>query len=676
MRDFADTGKLLRYFFACAGSIPALTVVTFLSSILLMPDQARAQGLAYSVNSQGLSSLSYGGVTLIGKPGSGVFAADDATSPTFQRADGTTYNGNNVAVSRTLTGNACTATFHWGLCTCNYSRDKDILYLDITVKNNSTDTMTGLMLHVMSAVNFPVDPTWYEGNPGMFYANCGPGTLGQWPIWCDPTVCAPLLHLDYGSGTVDFTNEDVSSTIAVGVPYSVTGGAGKVFDLWTDFPHPAIAPGKSVSTRFGLRFSPSGTSWTRSAGDLLQRYYAQYPYIMQWNDHRPIGMDILCGPAPHPSKNPRGYFNNDQSIDITTEQGKLAFRQRLLARADSIIGVLKSENAQGAVCWDIEGAQDGSCQYYGDPRYVDNIPEMTFTVDGFRTCDAYFQRIAAAGFRIGNCLRPQQLTEVNGRLMQCDSPDPGKLLVDKVKYCVGHWGSSLFYTDSTVYCNAPDGNPYGYIEAHHANEALGADYFEAVHEAFPNVILFPENQDGRDYAYSAPFDGYVGQNVRSTPQFVRDEWPGSFTTIMYQGLKSKDDIPGLVDGVKHGDILMSNCWYPGQQVSDTNTIYDLAGPVPTVELITPATGTQADSGSNLTVSAAASCKGSAIQDVTFYANTTIAAQIMLGRSVKAPYKIIWKHAPPGVYALSARVTTTDGKRQFSAAHIVKLGRVK
>ena len=381
-----------------------------------------------------------------------------------------------------------------------------------------------------------------------------------------------------------------------------------------------------------------------------------------------MGMDVLCGPGPTPEKSPRLFQRRpDGGCDDPGRPG--GFRTELLARANSIVSVLTSMNAQGMICWDIEGAQDEACQYYGDPTYVDNIPEMTYTdSSGVRTCDAYFQTITAAGFRVGNCLRPQQLTTIQGTLWQCDSADPTQTLINKVQYANSHWGSSLFYVDSTSFQNVPAGNPYGYIaDPDSSASVIRADYFQAVNAAYPNVILFPENQDGRDYAYAAPLDSYYHQNVMETPQPVRDEWPGAFTLLIFDGIKNQADVPALVDGVSKGDILISNCWYGGQQVTDTNTIYSQAGVIPAIQLTSPADGATMLAGGNLTMTATASAgSGDSISAVTFYLSSTTAPRSVLGTLTAAPYTFQWDNVPAGNYVLSACVTTAEGHTQYSS----------
>ena len=59
---------------------------------------------------------------------------------------------------------------------------------------------------------------------------------------------------------------------------------------------------------------------------------------------------------------------NEGKIDITTSQGKAAFREELLKLADKSIKVLKDVNAQGMITWDPEGQEFLASCYYGDPR--------------------------------------------------------------------------------------------------------------------------------------------------------------------------------------------------------------------------------------------------------------------------------------------------------------------
>ncbi len=203
---------------------------------------------------------------------------------------------------------------------------------------------------------------------------------------------------------------------------------------------------------------------------------------LNWTDHRPIGelFPSGSGPAGHSATNPNGWFN-DPNVNVTTPAGLAAFRTRLLAYADTSIQVLKWMNAQGAITWDIEGEQYDRADYIGDPRLATQLAlELAFQ----NTIDAYFKTFTDAGLRVGVTIRAQDVQfDANGPY-QVTSTNLAKSLIDKINYAKTHWGATLFYIDSN------DPNMDGAI-------------FKQVSDAVPGVLLIPELQNTKDYAYSA-----------------------------------------------------------------------------------------------------------------------------------------------------------------------------
>ena len=99
-------------------------------------------------------------------------------------------------------------------------------------------------------------------------------------------------------------------------------------------------------------------------------------------------------------------------------------------------------NAQGMVTWDIEGEQyPQPTTYIGDPTQFSTLaPEM----DG--VIDQYFQTFSSAGFRVGICLRPQQLVfpPGGGAPTQTTVANPTQLLLNKISYAYKRWGTTPF----------------------------------------------------------------------------------------------------------------------------------------------------------------------------------------------------------------------------------------
>src|SRR5947199_258659 len=174
---------------------------------------------------------------------------------------------------------------------------------------------------------------------------------------------------------------------------------------------------------------------------------------------------------------------NEGKIDITTDLGKDVFRTALLKLADNSIKVLKDANAQGMITWDPEGQQFLGACYYGDPRLTPVLaPETELKGDrGMNAIDEYFEKFRQAGLRVGVCLRPQQITMVDGKPVQgpADSQHAAQVLKDKLAYAKKRWGCTLFYIDSTVVVTG---------------ESLNPEVFKTVADAYPDVLLSPKNQ--------------------------------------------------------------------------------------------------------------------------------------------------------------------------------------
>ena len=131
--------------------------------------------------------------------------------------------------------------------------------------------------------------------------------------------------------------------------------------------------------------------------------------------------------------------------------------------------------------------------------------------------DAFFQKFRDAGLRVGVCVRAQEIRFVEGVPQQSDSPDAAATLKSKIAYARKRWGCTLFYVDSTVKGD---------------NNALDADVFREVASAFPDVLLMPENETLRYFAYSAPLNSFQHHKVTSTPPGARQVYPGAFSVLL------------------------------------------------------------------------------------------------------------------------------------------------
>jgi hypothetical protein len=178
---------------------------------------------------------------------------------------------------------------------------------------------------------------------------------------------------------------------------------------------------------------------------------------------------------------------------------------------------------------------------------------------GKSVIDEYFEKFRAAGLRTGICIRPQDVAMIDGKPVHqaADDEQATRILRDKVAYAKQRWGCTLFYIDST----ATSGRPFY------------PDIFKSVAQAFPDVLLIPENESMRYFAYSAPLNSYQHHKITSTPIGARLVYPKSFSVLMAADGDQPEDHASLLDAVRHGDILLFNGWYGGLPAEKIKKLY-------------------------------------------------------------------------------------------------------
>ncbi len=256
------------------------------------------------------------------------------------------------------------------------------------------------------------------------------------------------------------------------------------FDV-ADF-HRNTAPGQTDTFEESLRFGPAGTDPISLASDVEQAYAAAYPNIVNWPDRRAIGSLHLTSPPTHPN-NPEGWFNNSSTTNTTTIAGLNQFGADLLSYANTSVSVMKADNAQGMIVWDLEGQRwPQATTYIGDPRLLSDThiqanSEMLYNYNGNGALvDQFFAIFRNAGFRTGLTIRPTQiLYQSDGTAYQASNYPDGTLvdevaeLEGKIAYANQRWGCTLFYLDS--------------------NSGYDRDAIRTVQAAYPNVLIIPEH---------------------------------------------------------------------------------------------------------------------------------------------------------------------------------------
>ncbi len=511
---------------------------------LALQSRAREKGLAFSVGNRGLDSLSFNGQALIRSPQSGelqpwksvfraaldalLFQPSPSLAPPNKRADRIDLN------------------YPWGRVSCVYRKQGDRLMMRIEVSNTGAEEIEELSLRLME-LNFQSVPNGTTLEAGMFgfgfKALLHP--LYQYPSVVDPQFAVPIVRVDFGAGTLNFCSDDLECSIRV--PYTTNPPAKTSYPFIINCR--GIKPGAAKTFNVSLRFGAADSRVEDLSGDVLERYAENYPFRINWTDRRPVGAIFLATSGINVATNPRRWILHDGKIDITTDEGRGAFRAALFKMAENSIKVLKDTHAQGMITWDPEGQEFPGACYYGDPRLTSNLaPEMEFKGDGITSAiDDYFEKFRTAGLKVGVCIRPQEITMVDRKPVQQGAEDEqaAQILIEKIAYAKQRWGCTLFYVDSTAT----------------ADGSINPNVFKAIGEAYPDVLLIPENESMRYFAYTAPLNSYAHHKITSTPVDARMVYPKAFSVLMAPDGDRPEDHSALLNAVRMGDILLFNCWY-------------------------------------------------------------------------------------------------------------------
>jgi hypothetical protein len=494
----------------------------------LPPDRATV-----GFDSSGLTALRYGSTEFLA---SGQLQVNGVS---FRAPGGTTAGDLTATQTVDQAAQRITRTYRWGSVAATYHAEANRIEVGIVVTNRHSLPLAGIALEPLS-IKLPSAPPEYDGvTPMMAYDPGQPGVL-------------PLTH---SAGTVVLTNDDIVKPVLIGFPWSSNRPAGTVYPLRVntqpDSAYPTvyprvtrpIAPGASDEFKLSLRFGGRGSTATQLASDAYVNFARVFPAQLKWTDKRPIGQLVLATTDTGWATNPRGWLL-DPKIDVTTTEGLVAFRTRILAWADNSIAILKQMNAQGMIAWDIEGEQFRQpTTYLCDPRVLPQAaPEMEPIADAF--------------------FRPQRLELVGtSRASQESVADPTQLMIDKIAYAKKRWGASLFYIDS-------NGDP---------NLPIDAGVFQRVLAAHPDVLLIPEHENTRYYAYSAPYREMRQRQV-ATPAAVRLMYPNAFgATYVADGDFNLFRV-ALTRAVQLGDVMLTRGWYPDPANPMVESIYRSTNP--------------------------------------------------------------------------------------------------
>jgi len=258
---------------------------------------------------------------------------------------------------------------------------------------------------------------------------------------------------------------------------------------------------------------------------------------LRWDDRRPVGVLFLASNYHASVTNPRGWFN-DPGLNFTGPDGAQRFRTALLAYADRSLANLRRTGAQGVIVWDLEGEQfPHKTSFIGDPRALDRLaPEMAPVADEF------FQRLRAAGLRVGVTVRPQTLVmDAFGQPRQTFSLNLESILLEKIDYARKRWGATLFYVDSNAGLWRPD----------------ELWQLRRVARQRPDVLLIPEHHGLPYAAFSAPYVS-LRTGAVATSKWSRRLFPGSFQALDISDCAA--DWAEITAAQSSGDILLFRAW--------------------------------------------------------------------------------------------------------------------
>jgi hypothetical protein len=501
--------------------------------------------VAADFDSTGLTSVSFGGFDYL------AVGAVRVRQVTFQPPHQTPADDLVAATHVDAPRHKITQTFTWGTIETTFRSVENRLTARIVVKNGSSDTITGLWLEPLG-LRFPGPVREYDGKTPLLIDNIG-----------RPAA----IQFNFDAGIVVVAADDLEKPLQIGLPWQFEGKPDS-FPLSVNTGRVAAYPGSSPTIRrsippkgqdeftFSVRFGQPGETLESLTADLSEKFRLAYPPVFHWKDHRAIGALFLSTASAGWPKNPRGWLQ-DKNLDITTPEGLAEFRSHVLQFAETSISILKKMDAQGMITWDVEGQQfPHPSSYVGDPRLLDvTAPEMA------PIADEYFKRFRDAGFRVGVCIRPQKAELKDGKLEQSWVDDSLPLLIQKVQYAKQRWGASIFYVDSNV--NGDDLHP------------MDARVFRDLSAAFPDLLFIPEHSTDAYQAYTAPYRE-LRQNKPETSRAARLLYPDSISVINTADGQLDKFHDSILDGVKHGDILMFRAWFDDPANPKVHAIYQKA----------------------------------------------------------------------------------------------------
>ncbi|MEI6520974.1 MAG: HEAT repeat domain-containing protein [bacterium] len=280
-----------------------------------------------------------------------------------------------------------------------------------------------------------------------------------------------------------------------------------------------------------------------------------------WKDRRPIAQYFISQGQFVTKDNPSGYLNKE--VNVSTLEGKEAFRKLLMESADRWVGILKENNAQGMIVWDLEGYSQAGMVYVGDPRVLpEYAPEMDVVAEEF------FKKFVDAGIRTGVTIRPNRIFRIEGEAAIAKWGKWGynyqrqskvvSELSSMITYAKRRFGCTIFYMDSNSYTT--DDSKDGFTPS----AIITAAMLKELRILHPDVLIIPEHPIAGGHEWTAQYRELRG-GWKGTPDAERQKYPGAFSVLSFGGGKEfqiEQNWETLVNSIAQGDVAFISGWYP------------------------------------------------------------------------------------------------------------------
>jgi hypothetical protein len=563
------------------------------ASVSLRP--ASGAGVQYRVDKEGLSYFAYNGVDYTGWKGYGVYemwtppgGSESSMKPSSPV--GVTVGSNPASITYTYRADA---SHEWTLQFAYSGAGTNTLVIDIRATNKAlSDTLRPHFIPfnwnppvAPSFISKDVDLTWVLGqeNPArmMRYGD----QAVAW--WLEPVTTNATLQVR-PTGYKNVFNYFFVSQVGINL------GANPILYYET------VRPGETKRWRLVVRFGKSTDTEEALAPESYKNYREAFPFVVPLRSRRPITRIFVAEPNTDRKDctldNPRCYKEHPQPL-----KDPAGFRAAMLNYAKRCIALWNSMavRPQGVIIWDLEGQEfRHAFTYVGDPRHLRELaPEMEpVAADLIRT-------FKDAGYEVGLTLRPTKIlfgtslpptctfhenwdyrdvfVKTDGPPMYrgyiCNAPNtwvqegkalPGaqtypktyeelyNLMADKIRFARDRWGVRMFYVDS--------------------NNSGWTMLWRDLMREFPDITLFPEHRSHSFYGATSAYNGDQPLGEWSVPEVPRTIWEDMPFTMTVTGPDFGDKTEQVIHGLRRGDMLMVDAWYPYEGIANVERLYSEA----------------------------------------------------------------------------------------------------